>query len=90
MSNREGIASPHHPHHHISPPPPPCLVQEHAFEGPAGGVFTGTVLEETTVGDEGSQVPAVVVLVAGEAFYTGRATFFAEKRDALGSGFLLE
>ena len=33
--------------------------------------------------------PAVIVEVAGEAFYTGEATFAREPEDPLGMGFLL-
>ncbi|KAG7249661.1 hypothetical protein CRUP_035022, partial [Coryphaenoides rupestris] len=41
---------------------------------------------ETTCGD----FPAVVVEVAGRAFYTGVSRFVREKEDELTDGFLLK
>jgi trans-L-3-hydroxyproline dehydratase len=55
------------------------------FESVTGAIFSGTIVEETTVGD----LPGVIVEVGGEAHYTGEARFTAEPADPLGSGFLL-
>ena len=55
------------------------------FASVTGAIFTGTIVEETTVGD----LPGVIVEVGGEAHYTGEARFTTEPADPLGSGFLL-
>jgi trans-L-3-hydroxyproline dehydratase len=55
------------------------------FRSITGGEFTGRVLAETRAGPH----PAVVVEVAGEAFFTGEAVFRREDGDPLGRGFLL-
>jgi len=55
------------------------------FESITGAIFTGTIVEEITVGD----LPGVIVEVGGDAYYTGEARFTAESADPLGSGFLL-
>jgi len=46
--------------------------------------FTGMAVKETTCG----QIPAVVVEVAGKAFYTGTSTFTVEDEDEFKTGFL--
>lgn len=56
-----------------------------AFRSITGAEFTGRVVATTTAGPH----PAVLVEVAGEAFYTGEATFTCEPEDPLGGGFLL-
>jgi trans-L-3-hydroxyproline dehydratase len=59
--------------------------QVRAFRSITGAEFTGRVVATTTAGPH----PAVVVEVAGEAFYTGEAAFAREPEDPLGAGFLL-
>lgn len=59
--------------------------QARLFRSVTGGLFEGRVLEATRAGPH----PAVVVEVAGEAFYTGKAVFTVEPADPLGQGFLL-
>jgi trans-L-3-hydroxyproline dehydratase len=61
------------------------LGQSVAFRSVTGAEFAGRVLETTTAGPH----PAVVVEVAGEAFYTGEAVFTREADDRLGGGFQL-
>ena len=56
---------------------------ERRFSSVTGAVFTGCIVEETTVGEH----DAVTVLVGGEAHYTGEACFRAEEGDALSGGF---
>ncbi len=58
---------------------------EREFAGPTGTTFTGTARRAATAGPH----PAVVVEVAGRAFYSGRATFTLEDGDPL-PGFLLD
>ena len=48
--------------------------------------FTGMVVDTVTYGE----YEAVVVEVAGEAYYTGTATFTVESKDPLRKGFLLQ
>ena len=55
------------------------------FRGIAGGEFVGRVLTATRAGPH----PAVIVEVAGEAFFTGEARFRREAADPLAGGFLL-
>lgn len=55
------------------------------FRSITGGEFVGRVLTTTRAGPH----PAVVVEVAGEAFFTGEASFRREPGDPLGGGFLL-
>jgi trans-L-3-hydroxyproline dehydratase len=55
------------------------------FRSITGGEFVGRVVAATRAGPH----PAVVVEVAGEAFFTGEARFWSEARDPLGQGFLL-
>ena len=59
--------------------------QSRRFAGVTGAEFTGRVLAATRAGPH----PAVTVEVAGEAFFTGEASFWHEARDGLGQGFLL-
>lgn len=59
--------------------------ESRSFSSITGAEFTGRVIAETTAGPH----PAVVVEVAGEAFYTGEAVFTCEPEDPLGGGFLL-
>lgn len=59
--------------------------ESRVFSGITGAEFTGRVIAETTTGPH----PAVLVEVAGEAFYTGEASFTCEPEDPLGGGFLL-
>ncbi|MBN3302869.1 T3HPD dehydratase, partial [Amia calva] len=54
--------------------------------GATGSQFTGKAVEETTCGD----FKAVIVEVAGQAHYTGTASFVFEKDDTLNKGFLLK
>ena len=56
---------------------------ERRFSSVTGSVFTGCIIEETTVGEH----EAVTVLVGGEAHYTGEACFRGEEGDALRGGF---
>jgi trans-L-3-hydroxyproline dehydratase len=51
-----------------------------------GARFTGEVVRTTSCGSK----PAVVVRVAGQAHYTGEASFWLEEGDAIGKGFLLK
>ncbi|KAM6906310.1 trans-L-3-hydroxyproline dehydratase isoform 1-T1 [Lycodopsis pacificus] len=63
------------------------LNQTRTFEsGATGSQFTGKAVEETTYGD----FRAVVVEVAGRAFYTGVSCFVQEPDDELTQGFLLK
>ena len=59
--------------------------QPRRFRSITGGEFLGRVVSITRVGPH----PAVVVQVAGEAFFTGEARFWREPDDPLGDGFLL-
>jgi proline racemase len=54
-------------------------------ESVLGTTFTGTVVEETTVGGR----PAVVPRVEGSAHVTGRSEFVLDPADPLGDGFRL-
>ena len=62
------------------------LKQARDFQGPAGGIFQGKVVEETKCGDR----EAVVVEVSGKGYYSGTATFTCERDDPLRGGFLLK
>ncbi|XP_061668614.1 trans-L-3-hydroxyproline dehydratase isoform X1 [Syngnathoides biaculeatus] len=63
------------------------LNQSRTFQsGATGSQFTGKAVEETTCGD----FKAVVVEVAGRAFYTGVSCFVQESDDRLKDGFLLK
>ena len=55
------------------------------FSGVTGSEFTARVVTES----ERHGRPAVVVQVAGRAFYTGRGEFTVEPDDPLGDGFLI-
>jgi len=54
--------------------------------GATGSEYTGAVVKETRCGE----FDAVIVEVAGRAYYTGKATFTAEDEDELRHGFLLK
>uniref|UniRef100_A0A3Q3WRI6 trans-L-3-hydroxyproline dehydratase n=1 Tax=Mola mola TaxID=94237 RepID=A0A3Q3WRI6_MOLML len=63
------------------------LNQTRTFQsGATGSQFTGKAVEETVCGD----FKAVVVEVAGRAFYTGVSRFVQETEDKLTHGFLLK
>ncbi|XP_061126240.1 trans-L-3-hydroxyproline dehydratase [Syngnathus typhle] len=63
------------------------LNQSRTFQsGATGSQFTGKAVEESTCGD----FKAVVVEVAGRAFYTGASCFVQEAADQLKGGFLLK
>ncbi|XP_053736143.1 trans-L-3-hydroxyproline dehydratase [Synchiropus splendidus] len=63
------------------------LNQTRVFEsGATGSQFTGKAVQVTKCGD----FPAVVVEVAGRAFYTGVSSFVQEPEDELAHGFLLK
>ncbi|KAF3702828.1 Trans-L-3-hydroxyproline dehydratase [Channa argus] len=63
------------------------LNQTRTFQsGATGSQFTGKAVEETKCGD----FRAVVVEVAGRAFYTGVSRFVQEQDDKLTHGFLLK
>ncbi|KAG7242961.1 hypothetical protein INR49_017652 [Caranx melampygus] len=63
------------------------LNQTRTFQsGATGSQFTGKAVEETKCGD----FKAVVVEVAGRAFYTGVSRFVQEPDDELTHGFLLK
>ncbi|XP_029902625.1 trans-L-3-hydroxyproline dehydratase [Myripristis murdjan] len=63
------------------------LNQSRTFEsGATGSRFTGRAVQETQCGD----FKAVVVEVAGRAFYTGVSRFVQEADDKLARGFLLK
>ncbi|TKS76395.1 Trans-L-3-hydroxyproline dehydratase [Collichthys lucidus] len=63
------------------------LNQSRTFQsGSTGSQFTGKAVEETECGD----FKAVVVEVAGRAFYTGVSRFVQEPDDKLTHGFLLK
>lgn len=55
------------------------------FESIIGSRFMGSVASATTCGPH----PAVTALVAGRAFYAGRAEFTVEQDDPLAAGFLV-
>jgi len=59
--------------------------QARRFCSITGAEFTGRVVATATAGPH----QAVIVEVAGEAFYTGEASFWVEPEDPLGHGFLL-
>ena len=59
--------------------------QTRRFRSITGGEFAGRVVAATRAGPH----PAVIVEVAGEAFFTGEASFRREAADPLGDGFLL-
>lgn len=63
------------------------LNQTRAFKSSAtGSVFTGKAVREAKCGD----FKAVIVEVAGQAHYTGTASFIVEDDDPLRDGFLLK
>ena len=62
-----------------------AIGESRRFRSITGGEFAGRVLATTRAGPH----PAVIVEVAGEAFFTGEATFWREPADPLGGGFLL-
>ncbi|KAL4641812.1 trans-3-hydroxy-L-proline dehydratase [Arapaima gigas] len=63
------------------------LDQKRSFlSGATGSIFTGKAVQETKCGN----FPAVVVEVAGRAYYTGVASFVQESGDSLTNGFLLK
>ncbi|MBQ1302901.1 MAG: proline racemase family protein [Firmicutes bacterium] len=51
-----------------------------------GMTYTGTAVEETTVGD----FPAVVAEISGRAYITGRCDFIIDEDDPMGYGFRLK
>jgi proline racemase len=55
------------------------------FESIVGSVFTGAVARRTQAG----QHAAIVARVGGQAHYTGKAEYWTEDGDMLGTGFLL-
>ncbi|HEX6013599.1 MAG TPA: proline racemase family protein [Geminicoccaceae bacterium] len=59
--------------------------QSRSFRSITGAEFVGRVVATAAAGPH----PAVIVEVAGEAFYIGEATFAREPEDPLGAGFLL-
>ena len=59
--------------------------QSRSFRSITGAEFVGRVVATAAAGLH----PAVIVEVAGEAFYIGEATFAREPEDPLGMGFLL-
>ena len=61
------------------------LHEERTFESLIGSTMTGKVVAEAMVDD----LPAVVVEVGGEAFYTGKASFVVEPDDPFRTGFLV-
>lgn len=61
------------------------LGQSRRFRSGTGGTFEGRVVRPVRAG----QHPAVITEVAGEAFYTGSATFTLEEADPLAWGFRL-
>ncbi|XP_043553720.1 trans-L-3-hydroxyproline dehydratase [Chiloscyllium plagiosum] len=62
------------------------LNQMRTFQsGPTSSLFTAKAVEETKCGD----FKAVIVEVAGQAYYTGTASFYVEDDDDLKDGFLL-
>ena len=61
------------------------LGEERTFESVVGSTMTGVVVAEVTVGAR----PGVVVEVAGDAYYTGAASFVVEPEDPFGEGFLV-
>lgn len=54
------------------------------FKSVVDSTFEARVIDTLTLGEK----PAVRVEVAGQGYYTGRATFFFDDGDALGEGFL--
>ena len=62
-----------------------AIGEQRRFRSITGGEFTGRVVAATRAGPH----PAVIVEVAGEAFFTGEASFRREAADPLGDGFLL-
>ncbi|XP_048840861.1 trans-L-3-hydroxyproline dehydratase [Brienomyrus brachyistius] len=63
------------------------IQQTRSFQsGATGSLFTGKAVQETKCGE----FPAVVVEVAGQAHYTGIASFVQESGDGLANGFLLK
>ncbi|XP_029454055.1 trans-L-3-hydroxyproline dehydratase-like [Rhinatrema bivittatum] len=63
------------------------LNQTRTFKsGTTDSLFTGKAVKETTCGD----FKAVIVEVAGHAYYTGTSYFVVENEDALKNGFLLK
>ena len=62
-----------------------ALGEEHTFESVVGSTMTGKVVAEQTVG----RSSAVTVEVAGNAYYTGAASFVIEPDDPFRHGFLV-
>jgi trans-L-3-hydroxyproline dehydratase len=62
-----------------------AIGEEIRVESLVGSVFTGRVVEATTVGD----TPAVIPEIEGTAHLVGRAEFWFDPADPLGEGFLL-
>ena len=61
------------------------LGETRTFESLTGARFTGEVARSERLGPH----DAVTVRVGGRAFYSGEASYFVEKDDPLGGGFLL-
>lgn len=56
-----------------------------SVESIVGSVFRVTYVSSTRVGE----IPALIPSVSGEAFITGRSTFWVDPADPLGGGFLV-
>ena len=59
------------------------LNEEFRHEGILGTVFTGTLVEETTVG----QYPAVIPTISGQAWITGMSSYSLDPDDPFPDGF---
>jgi proline racemase len=60
-----------------------ALHEDFRHEGILGTVFTGRLVEETTVGD----YPAVVPMLSGQAWITGLSTYLLDPGDPFPDGF---
>jgi proline racemase len=60
-----------------------ALGEDFVHEGILGTVFTGRLVEETTVGDR----PAVVPTLTGQAWITGYAEYVLDETDPFPEGF---
>lgn len=60
-----------------------ALHEDFRHEGILGTVFTGRVVEETTVGD----YPAVIPILSGQAWITGLSTYILDPGDPFPDGF---
>ena len=70
-----------------------AIGEEVRFESPVskgkGMAFTGKAIEQATLEQkDGRRVGATLIMVSGQAYYTGAHTFVVEQGDGLANGFI--